>query len=87
MNLSEFNIEGLYNYVMDTNPSHSLPYHNNNHLKRVCDFVIKACDYYNIGYNDKRILIISSLFHDYNHTGSSLNDDINIKNNIRYKRI
>ena len=82
MDLSKFNIKGLYNYVMDTNPSNNLPYHNNNHLKRVCEFVMKACDYYNSDDNNKRLLIISSLFHDYNHTGTSTNDDINIENAI-----
>lgn len=82
MNLSRFKLNGLYNYVMETNPSHNLPYHNNTHLKRVCEFVINSCKYYKISTDDTKIMIISSLFHDYNHSGSSENDDINIKNAI-----
>jgi len=80
--INELGISQIYNYVMETNPSSDLPYHNNFHLDQVCKFALLGADYYQLSDNDKKLLAISALFHDYNHTGSGKNDDINIENAI-----
>lgn len=57
-----------------------MPYHNINHLLTV----LKYCDYIAEGegvYYDQRLpLWLAALFHDVNHSGGELSDDINIKN-------
>lgn len=80
--LSKYELKPIYDYVISTNPSNDLPYHNNNHIVRVCEFAIMGAEYYKLSENDIRLLIVACLFHDYNHTGSGANDDININNAI-----
>lgn len=76
--ISRLGIQPAYFHVMDTNPN-NLPYHNNYHLQQVIKFVLIGANYYKVSDSDRRMLAIAAIFHDYKHSGSGKNDDINIK--------
>ncbi len=80
--ISRLGLQPAYYYVMDTNPSNKLPYHNNYHLQQVTKFVLMGADFYKISDTDARLLAVAALFHDYNHSGSGKDDDINIRRAI-----
>ena len=66
-------------YIDKNNNGKDNPYHNNFHLKRVCQCVIKGCEYYELDLEKTKLLVISALFHDFNHSGGKFkNDDDNI---------
>jgi len=77
--ISRLGLQPAYYYVMDTNPSSGLPYHNNYHLQQVCKFALMGADFYKLSDMDKRLLAVAAIFHDYDHSGSGKDDDINIK--------
>ena len=80
--INKLRLNKIYSYIINTNPSSNLPYHNTFHLEHVCQFSLLGADFYNLSNDDKKILATAALFHDYNHTGSGKNDDININNAI-----
>jgi hypothetical protein len=66
------------------NPAASLPYHNNNH-----NFMLAVNAYSigeHLGINEKLLkhLLIAGIFHDYNHTGTTLPDAVNIKRALHF---
>ncbi len=56
------------------------PYHNFRHMFHVLWLCYQACIFYGdrLTKREKRNLLIAALFHDFNHTGTQVNDDINI---------
>jgi hypothetical protein len=71
-------------YISKNNKGIKNIYHNNNHMINVLNnskmlFNIYQKKY-NLTNNDKFILVIASLFHDFNHSGGKLTDNENIKN-------
>lgn len=77
--LNELELQEIYKYVMTTNKSKYLPYHNNFHLEQVCKYALLNSEYENISIEEQKLLAIAALFHDYNHSGSGKNDDDNIR--------
>jgi hypothetical protein len=61
------------------------PYHNLRHMLHVFWMCYQACVHYSdsMSPEEKRILLIASLFHDFDHSGMSGNDDLNIARAIR----
>ncbi len=66
------------------------PYHNWRHMFHVLVLCYRACEYYanfradsgstlRISPLDMRLLLIAAIFHDFDHTGKSGNDEINIR--------
>ena len=60
-------------------PNAYVPYHNVRHMLHVFWETYDGCVYMNLSKIEMRILLISALFHDYNHTGKKGDDSINIK--------
>lgn len=80
------NKEGLYpgdlkKYfrVIWNAPNITLPYHNMQHMFAVTQSVYEACDFYDITGRQRRNMLIAAMFHDYDHTGLTGDDEINIK--------
>ena len=70
--------------VLLNNDSNKLPYHNLNHT--LC--VLKNCYYLSLEYtidpDDKRLLCIAALYHDFGHSGGLFTDDWNVKAAIEH---
>jgi hypothetical protein len=81
--IEKLSIGDVYDYVMENNKSYALPYHNNTHIENVTLFVLKGCEYYSIKDSYKRLMLVATLFHDVDHTGSGKDDDKNILNSIK----
>lgn len=80
-------LKWFFNWYLQHNNSLTLPYHNLNHtlemMQLVIDIVQKSRDgKYGIVLTDQDmfILLLSALFHDYNHSGGRHNDSVNIDN-------
>lgn len=73
-------LQRAFKWIIENSQSNHLPYHNLNHLLTV----LKYCDYISNGeliYYDKRgELYLAALFHDVNHSGGKLSDDLNVLN-------
>lgn len=86
-NLTIINIINEYNslkkalkYIILTNKSNNAPYHNFNHLLTVTRHCYHALDYMNMLNDDKaEALLMTALFHDYNHSMGKEKDDVNVK--------
>lgn len=70
--------------LVSENPAASLPYHNNDH-----NFML-AVNAHDIGKKlgmDEKLLkhlLVAGIFHDYNHTGTTLPDAVNIKRALHF---
>mgnify|MGYP003504971023 CR=1 FL=1 len=80
-------LKWFFNWYLQHNNSLTLPYHNLNHtlemMQLVIDIVQKSRDgKYGIVLTDQDmfILLLSAMFHDYNHSGGRHNDSVNIDN-------
>ncbi len=73
-------LQNAFKFIIESNKSNYLPYHNLNHLLTV----LKYSDYIANGeeiYYDQRLpLHLAALFHDVNHSGGILKDNENILN-------
>lgn len=56
------------------------PYHNFRHPMYATQLCYDACDYYSdeLSQEKMRVLMIAEMFHDFDHTGKNVDDDINI---------
>lgn len=78
-------LKKMFRWYMDYNSSLSAPYHNLNHtlgmMQLVIDFTLKSRqrDYgFRIDDEGMFILLVSALFHDFNHTAGRFDDSVNI---------
>ena len=76
--LEEIGVSHIYDYVMETNPSKDLPYHCNYHLEQVTKFALMGCEQYKLDIPSQRLVAVAALFHDFDHSGSGKDDNINI---------
>lgn len=86
-NLTGIEIIGKYDYlqkalkyIIENSSSNDLPYHNLNHLITVMKYCHEGLVF--IGAKDEsiyKLLLVSALFHDVNHSGGKLSDDKNIE--------
>ncbi len=65
-------------YVIDNNEANLLPYHNLNHNIVVTSYCYYIAETMNINKNDKKHLLLSALFHDFNHSGGKEKDNVNV---------
>ena len=76
---------GLSHYLkvlLKENKSNNLPYHNFYHSLCVaynCAQISESLSFY---FEETKLMIIASLFHDFNHSGGKLSDSENVKNAI-----
>jgi hypothetical protein len=84
-NYYEGNLIHYYKVIMDKSKHLKNTYHNFRHTFHVLWMCHDACMFYgeSLTPRAKRNLLIAALFHDYDHTGRSGNDDINIQLAIR----
>ena len=61
------------------------PYHNFRHMTHVLWLCYQACSYYKemLSPSQMRMLLIAAMFHDFDHSGLSGNDDLNIERAVR----
>ena len=74
---NNLNILPLMN-VFKTNPSGDIGYHNNYHTMTMIINTYNACQLEMLDDKSQKILVISSLYHDFNHSGGESTDDQNI---------
>lgn len=72
-------IENVYAYVRDNNPSNDLPYHNWTHIQHMVESVYEGALYHQLGPQCQIDLVVAALFHDYGHTGGKESDASNIR--------
>jgi hypothetical protein len=53
------------------NPSSNLPYHNNQHAFTVALNVVEGAEQHGLSVDEKRLLFIAALYHDWDHTGTA----------------
>lgn len=75
-------LQKAFKFVVETNPSTYLPYHNTGHMITVATNVLEGATHYSLSENEKNELVIAGLFHDYNHSGGEFKDDVNIQRAI-----
>jgi hypothetical protein len=76
--IKEYGLGRLYAYVLQNNPSKNLPYHGNSHMEMVAWVATLGGVFYGLTDEDMKILITAALVHDFDHSGSGKDDDINI---------
>lgn len=81
--IKELDLGKVYSYVMENNPSQDLPYHNNFHLESVTKFTLLGAQHHDLDTVTEKNLAVAALFHDFNHSGSGKDDDLNIKRSIK----
>lgn len=79
------NLTHYYRIVVDCAQNLQHPYHNFRHMFHVLWMCYQACKFYRNKLDPRhmRILLIAALFHDFDHTGMSGDDDLNIARAIR----
>lgn len=81
-----YEFEDEFNYFCANNPSNSLPYHNLYHsLCVMCevDRIVSSYKKFQITYNQRRNLLIASLYHDYNYTIGQIPDRDKVNKTIQ----
>jgi hypothetical protein len=76
---------GLSHYLkvlLKENKSNNLPYHNFYHSLCVAYNCAQISDSLSFSFEETRLMVIASLFHDFNHSGGKLPDSENVKNAI-----
>lgn len=72
-------------YIIQNNKSNHVPYHGIDHLYEVFNFAITIASNQQHFYNELiniEALSLACLFHDFNHAGKMIDDNINIQNAI-----
>lgn len=74
------NLSALFRYYIDYCTTTHLPYHNMNHTFEMMYHIISIYEDGSCGLSDKDLymLLISSLFHDYGHSGGLFDDEHNV---------
>ena len=67
-----------YTYILFCNPSNAVPYHNFKHLLTVANACFEMAKYYELNDIDTELLVLSALFHDFNHSAGKYKDDVNV---------
>lgn len=80
--LDELRLNPAHLDILETNPSKDSPYHNNEHLYTVALNCNEAAHFYSLPFEGHRVLFLSALYHDYNHSAGVTSDTINISRAI-----
>jgi hypothetical protein len=78
--LYEGDLTVYFRIIFNQAPNLQLPYHNFRHMMNVVRRSYEACVYYagELSPREMRNLLITALFHDFDHTGTAGHDDLNI---------
>lgn len=80
--IKEYDLQYYWKIFFNENKSNDLPYHNLFHTQCVLINSYLICNSLNISKEDTRKNLISAIFHDFNHSGGKLTDDLNVKEAI-----
>ncbi len=80
--LASFNLHEAYSFAIENNSSSDLPYHNSFHTRCMIINCAEGAANQNLPYERTRVLLLSALFHDYDHSGGKLKDAQNIQRAI-----
>jgi hypothetical protein len=82
-NLNNDSLKKSFVWINEKNTTNFNPYHNNKHVLFVFSFGMFLFDMYkeeyNLTDNDRTLLGVACLFHDFNHSGGLLTDNGNIE--------
>ncbi len=83
--LYEGDLRDYFKIIFTKGQNLSKPYHNFRHIFHVMWLCHDACKFYKnqLSKREMRNLLIAAMFHDFNHTGSTKNDQINIQNALK----
>ena len=68
-----------FKYIVLNNKSNLAPYHNINHLLTVTNYTYKGILSTDLIESDSKELLLTAIFHDFNHSAGKKKDDENIK--------
>jgi len=72
-------LQEALNFNMENNNSLFRPYHNIIHIFNVMHSVVDILNNYDVPVEKQKLLLLTAMFHDFNHSGGELNDSENIK--------
>lgn len=83
--LYEGNLVRYFQIIFTKAKNLNLPYHNFRHMMHVVWLCYNACEYYadRLNPREMRTLLIAAMFHDFDHRGSTGDDNLNIMLAIR----
>jgi len=77
-------LQGYYLFFMKLNSSSKLPYHNFYHIVCMINNVFEGACHLDLRREEKRALVVAAIFHDFDHSGGKVTDDVNV--NLALKR-
>jgi len=80
--LKEHDLQYYWKILFEKNKSNDLPYHNLFHTQCVLIYSYLISDSLKISKEEIRKILVAAIFHDFNHSGGKLTDDLNIKEAI-----
>ena len=82
---ANLSLKDFFTYYLNSCITLTNPYHNINHTISMMYFIIDIYELskknkfdFNLSENDLYILLLSAMFHDYNHSGGKYEDSINV---------
>lgn len=79
----EIDALNFFYYFLYANKGKENPYHNNIHTMNVIKLLNEYCISEKIPQHERKCLLISALFHDFNHSGGKLSDKENVDEAIK----
>lgn len=76
--LKELGLSKKHLTMLGRNPAKDNPYHNNQHLYTVALNCDEAAKHYGLTLEERQILFVSALYHDYAHSAGQQSDTVNI---------
>ena len=80
--LKEHDLQYYWKILFEKNKSNDLPYHNLFHTQCVLIYSYLISDSLKISKEEIRKILVAAIFHDFNHSGGKLTDDLNVKEAI-----
>lgn len=81
--VDELDLQNVWRWVVRQNDSADLPYHNQYHAQCMVIDCYRAALFAELSQTEKKLLVISAMFHDINHSGGRTSDDLNIQEALR----
>jgi len=73
-------LKSALSYVILNNSGNTNPYHSFEHTSNVFLYCVEGSEYHNVPEKERLNLLLAALFHDFNHSGGEMTDNINISN-------
>jgi len=73
-------LKSAVSYIIAHNTGNTNPYHSFEHAANVFLHCVEGIEYHDVPEKEATNLLLSALFHDFNHSGGEFKDDTNISN-------